>query len=267
MELRQYQVDAFAEHVFTGNPAAVVLLPDWLPDRVLQAIAAENNLSETAFLVAEGKDYQLRWFTPLAEVDLCGHATLASAHILFVHECVQQQQIKFHTRSGELLVSRVGEQLEMSLPAQLPSLCVPPPSLVSALGLPPEVVLAAEDYLAVYPSEAIVRAIKPDLAMLSALDRRGVIITAVGHEADFVSRFFAPKLGIDEDPVTGSAHCQLAPYWGARLQLKEMRAYQCSRRGGWISCRLAGEKVFLTGKAVTVLEGTLRLPDACSITT
>lgn len=259
MNLKQYQIDAFAERIFGGNPAAVVPLDSWLPDNVLQAIAEENNLSETAYFVKSGSQYKLRWFTPIAEVDLCGHATLAAAHVLFSHEGFGGERVSFSTRSGELVVSRVGSCLEMSFPSREPSPCVAPEQLVNALGYEPEEVLASDDYVVVYQTEDIIRSIKPNMTLLGEIDLRGVVVTARGLDADFVSRFFAPKLGLPEDPVTGSAHCELAPYWGKRLNLSSMRAFQCSRRGGWVGCRLVKDRVLLTGHAVTFMEATLRV--------
>lgn len=259
MNLKQYQVDAFAERVFGGNPAAVVPLSSWLPDNVLQAIAEENNLSETAYFVKSGPQYELRWFTPVAEVDLCGHATLAAAHVLFAHEGFSGEKISFKTRSGELVVTRVGSELEMSFPAREPAPCVAPENLIRALGYEPEEVLVSDDYVVVYPTEDIIRSIKPNMALLGEIDRRGVVVTAPGRDADFVSRFFAPKLGVPEDSVTGSAHCELAPYWGKRLNLSSMRAFQCSRRGGWVGCRLVEDRVLLTGQAATFMEAILRV--------
>lgn len=259
MTLKQYQVDAFSERVFGGNSAAVVPLRAWLPDAVLQAIAEENNLSETAFFVPRGAQFELRWFTPVAEVDLCGHATLAAAHVLFAHEGFAGPSLSFHTRSGELAVTRAGAELEMSFPAKMPVPCAPPEALLRALGPAPEAVLAADDYVVVYPREDIIRTLQPDMGLLAALDRRGVVVTAPGQTADFVSRFFAPKLGIAEDPVTGSAHCELAPYWGQRLNRTSMRAFQCSKRGGWVGCRLLGDRVMLSGRAVTFMQATLSL--------
>lgn len=259
MKLKQFQVDAFTDKLFGGNPAAVVPLESWLPNEVLQAIAEENNLSETAYFVKSGTRYQLRWFTPVAEVDLCGHATLAAAHVLFCHERFEGEFISFDTRSGELIVNRRGVDLEMNFPSREPVPCVAPEKLVSALGIEPLEVLVADDYVAVYDSEDIVRSISPNMSLLGELGLRGVVVTAPGREVDFVSRFFAPKLGVPEDPVTGSAHCELAPYWGKRLNLSSMRAYQCSRRGGRVGCRLSGDRVLLTGRAVTFMEATIRV--------
>jgi len=257
VKITQYQVDAFATRAFEGNPAAVCPLECWLDDALLQAIAEENNLSETAFFVPAPKGFALRWFTPVREVDLCGHATLAAAHVLFDHLGYAGQVIRFETRSGELRVERQGGQLAMNFPATPPAPCRAPDILVRALGRPPVEILAADDYLVVFDSEASVRAITPDQALLGRLDRRGVIITAPGTDVDFVSRFFAPKLGIPEDPVTGSAHCALAPYWAARLGKSTLSARQVSRRGGSLSCEMRGDRVLLAGQAVTFLEAEI----------
>lgn len=260
MKLTQYQVDAFSRHIFGGNPAAVVPLSEWLADDLLQAIAEENNLSETAFYVPITNGFELRWFTPVAEVDLCGHATLATAHVLFQHEGYASQTISFHTRSGELSVRRVGDSYEMNFPAKPPRDVDMPELLVRALGAQPLAVLAADDYVAVFENEAVVTALTPNMSLLAELDLRGVMVTAPGIKTDFVSRFFAPKLGIPEDPVTGAAHCVLAPYWSKRLGLTSMTAFQCSCRGGEVGCRLEGDRVYLTGAAVTFMQAKIWLP-------
>jgi len=257
MKIRQYQVDAFATRAFEGNPAAVRPLERWLDDALLQAIAEENNLSETAFFVPTPKGYALRWFTPVREVDLCGHATLAAAHVLFGHLGYAGQVIRFETRSGELSVERQGGRLAMNFPATPPAPCSAYDILAQALGERPIEVLAADDYLAVFDSEASVRAVTPDLALLGRLDLRGVIITAPGTEVDFVSRFFAPKFGIPEDPVTGSVHCALAPYWAGRLGKTSLTARQVSRRGGSLVCEINGDRVLLAGQAVTFMEAEI----------
>lgn len=267
MTLKQYQVDAFASRAFEGNPAAVCPLESWLDDDLLQAIAAENNLSETAFFVPSAKGYQLRWFTPLKEVDLCGHATLAAAHILFEKLGCTLPVITFETRSGELFVKRAGPLLEMDFPASTLTPCAIDPRLVEALGQRPLEVWAAEDYVAVFDSEATIRAITPDFALLGRLDLRGVIVTAPSPNpgstesgssvVDFVSRMFAPKYGIPEDPVTGSAHCALAPYWAARLGKTRLHARQVSRRDGNITCALHADRVTLAGQAVTFMEADI----------
>ena len=258
MRLRQYQVDAFADRAFEGNPAAVCQLDGWLDDALLQAIAEENNLSETAFFVAADGRFALRWFTPVAEVDLCGHATLATAHVIFEHLAHAQPVITFVTRSGELHVRRQGRLLEMDFPAIAATPCALPEGMLAALGRQPLEVLAADDYLVLFASEADVLAITPNQAWLCQLDLRGVIVSAPGSEVDFVSRFFAPKYGIPEDPVTGSAHCVLTPFWADRLGKTTLTARQVSRRGGNIGCTLKGERVALSGSAVTVMESELR---------
>lgn len=254
MRLRQFQVDAFASRPFQGNPAAVCPLERWPDDTLLQAIATENNLSETAFFVPCNAGFELRWFTPTAEVDLCGHATLATAHVLFEQRAHAESTIAFTTRSGDLFVTRDGDDLCMDFPASRPVPCDAPANLSDGTGAQPIATLAAEDYIAVFDNEADVRAIEPDPVALARLDRRGVIVTAPGHDVDFVSRFFSPKYGIPEDPVTGSAHCALTPYWAERLGKDRLTAAQLSARGGDIRCELQGERVILAGRAVTVME-------------
>lgn len=257
MKLRQFQVDAFTDQIFSGNPAAVVPLDSWLEDALLQAIAEENNLSETAFFVAAGEAFELRWFTPVSEVDLCGHATLAAAHIIFDHLGHDGPDVRFTTRSGELSVSRRADLLEMDFPARPARRCPLDETLVRALGIRPREVWAADDYLAVFDSAEEVRDIRPDDSLLRRLDLRGVIVTAEADDVDFVSRFFAPKYGIPEDPVTGSAHCTLAPYWSARLDRRSLTARQISKRGGRVVCTLAGNRVRLAGQAVTFMEAEI----------
>ena len=261
MKLPVYQVDAFARRLFEGNPAAVCPLEGWLDDTVLQAIAMENNLSETAFFVPAGQGFELRWFTPVAEVDLCGHATLASAFVLYEKLGHAQAAIEFRTRSGPLTVRRDGDLLIMDFPARVPEPCAAPESLLAALGQAPVEVLGSDDYVVVYENEPAIRGLAPDMGLLERLDRRAVCVTAPGEEVDFVSRFFAPKVGIPEDPVTGSAHCQLTPYWASRLGKTELVARQLSRRGGEIACRLRGDRVLLEGRAVLFLEGSI---DICA---
>ncbi len=257
MKLRQFQVDAFASRRFEGNPAAVCPLKEWLSDDLMQSIAAENNLSETAFFVPAQSGFHLRWFTPVAEVDFCGHATLASGHVLFDALDYEKQSVVFETRSGEMTVERSGKLYVMNFPAQPPKPSSPPKALIEALGAKPTEVLAADDYLAVFESQAVVQSLAPDFARLGDLDLRGVIATAPGDDHDFVSRFFGPKLGIDEDPVTGSAHCELTPYWSKRLSKKQLRARQISRRGGDVLCEIAGDRVRLKGSAVTFMVGEI----------
>lgn len=257
MKIRQYQVDAFATRAFEGNPAAVCPLESWLDDALLQAIAEENNLSETAFFVPVEKGFKLRWFTPVKEVDLCGHATLAAAHVIFENFGYSMQYITFETRSGDLTVKRKGNLLEMDFPSLPPRPCAFSEILAQGLGQRPIEVLAADDYLAVFDSEATVRAITPNQALLGQLDLRGVIVTAPGSDVDFVSRFFAPKFGIPEDPVTGSAHCELAPYWADKLGKSTLTAKQVSRRGGNITCEVKADRVVLSGHAVTFMEAEI----------
>ena len=255
MRLPIYQIDAFASEPFSGNPAAVVPLEEWLPEERMQAIAEENNLSETAFFVAENGAYRIRWFTPLDEVDLCGHATLASAFVLFSELAFQGDTIRFRSRSGDLKVTRVDGLLTLDFPSQPPSPCAAPPALADALGRQPLECLQGEDYLAVFESQDDIAAIEPDFALLARLDRRGVIVTAPAIEHDFVSRFFAPALGVPEDPVTGSSFTQLAPYWSGRLGKRRMNARQVSQRGGDVVCELAGDRVLISGRALKYLEG------------
>jgi PhzF family phenazine biosynthesis protein len=254
-----YQIDAFASRVFAGNPAAVCPLEDWLDDRTMQAIAAENNLAETAFFVRDGDHYQLRWFTPAVEVDLCGHATLASAHVIFEELEPGRSSVTFATRSGDLTVTRDGDRLVMDFPSIPTTPCEAPEALIAGLGCDPLEVRQGMDYLVVVKDEATVRALRPRMEILSELDSRGVIVTAPGDEVDFVSRFFAPAAGIPEDPVTGSAHCALAPYWAARLGKSSLLARQVSARGGEIHCEDAGARVRLAGRAVKFLQGTIYL--------
>lgn len=257
MRIRQYQVDAFTTRLFEGNPAAVCPLDAWLEDELLQNIAAENNLSETAFFVKKESTFHLRWFTPVAEVNLCGHATLAAAHVIFEHLAYSGPAISFATRSGVLTVQRQGALLVMDFPSTPPRICLAPDELIAGLGRQPIEVLAADDYFAVFEHEDIVRSIQPDFANLAKLDLRGVIITSHGHQADFVSRFFAPKFGIPEDPVTGSAHCALTPYWSAKLGKQILNGRQISKRGGNIQCELKDDRVELKGHAVTFMEADI----------
>ncbi|HMQ60954.1 MAG TPA: PhzF family phenazine biosynthesis protein [Flavilitoribacter sp.] len=259
MKLRQFQVDAFAARPFEGNPAAVVPLENWLPDELMQAIAMENNLAETAFFVPESEGFRLRWFTPAVEVDLCGHATLASAHILFQHLNWSQDAIPFFTRSGKLTVNRVSDRAyAMNFPADFARRVDTPPVIVTGLGVEPlEVLRGKDDYLAVLSGEEEVLNLQPDFRAIGSLSSRGLIATAPGKEVDFVSRCFFPQSGIDEDPVTGSAHTAMTPYWSAKLGKVSLKARQLSRRGGEVGCTLSGDRVILEGLAVTVLEGTL----------
>jgi PhzF family phenazine biosynthesis protein len=259
-QLPLYQVDAFAADSFTGNPAAVVPLERWLDDALMQAIALENNLSETAFFVPEDDGFRIRWFTPAAEVDLCGHATLASAWVLFNERDYAGDTIRFLSRSGELKVSREDDWLTLDFPAQPPVPVARSPELVGGLGRAPAELLAAEDYLAVFEDADQVAALRPDFTLLARLDRRGVIATAPSDEVDFVTRFFAPGLAVPEDPVTGSAFTQLGPYWAERLGRKRLRAWQISARGGEVICEPRGDRVLISGRAVAYLAGTIRVP-------
>lgn len=262
MKLQLFQVDAFANALFCGNPAAVVPLERWLPDTVLQSIAMENNLSETAFFVAEGDGFHLRWMTPLTEVAFCGHATLAASHVILRELYPDREEVRFRALCGPLSVRRDGELLVLDAPVWEPALVPPSEALTRALGAPPRELWASRDYMAVYGSEDEVRALKPDMALLGALDREGVIVTAPGTRSDFVSRYFAPQVGIAEDPVTGSAHSTLTPYWGRRLGKTRLHALQVSQRLGELFCELRGERVGIAGRAVRYLSGEIDLPDA-----
>jgi len=262
MKITLYQVDAFTDRLFAGNPAAVCPLDRWLPDDILRQIAAENNLSETAFFVPAGNAFELRWFTPVSEVDLCGHATLATAHVLFRHLGYEATVIPFQTRQrGRVHVERSGDRLVLDFPAWMPVVTDPPPALLAGLAPKPRQVFLSRDYLALYDHEDQIEALVPDHAALSRLDVTGIIVTAPGREADFVSRFFAPREGIPEDPVTGSAHCTLTPFWAERLGKTELYARQLSSRGGELFCRFAGDRVKIGGRAVTYLEGKIDVPE------
>ena len=261
MRLPVYQVDAFTSKLFAGNPAAVMLLKRFLPNETLLAIAAENNLSETAFLVKEGEHYRLRWFTPACEVPLCGHATLASAAVVLERLEPERDMVCFQTASGALTVKRVGSGYTMDFPAS-PVKTVPiPEEAAVALGANPVEVWKNDRFLLVLLADAqVMRTLQPRMGAVAQLDPHGVIVTAPGDGGyDFVSRFFAPAMGIDEDPVTGSAHCVLTPFWAARLGKSEFRAHQASRRGGELTCRLRGERVEMEGRCVFFLEGIVEL--------
>jgi PhzF family phenazine biosynthesis protein len=259
MDIPLYQVDAFTRRVFSGNPAAVCPLDAWLEDATLQAIAAENNLSETAFFVREGAGMHLRWFTPTCEVDLCGHATLASAFVVMNYLEPGTTEVRFESRSGELRVERDGERYALDFPARPPQRVQPPAGLVAALGVEPDETWKSRDYMAVYATEQHVRALTPDMAKLAACDLFAVIVTAPGKSADFVSRFFAPGYGVPEDPVTGSAHCTLVPYWSQRLGKKSLHAMQVSKRGGELFCEDQGTRVRISGEATLFATGTIHL--------
>lgn len=259
MDIRFYHIDAFTGRVFSGNPAGVCFLNAWVEDSVLQSIAAENNLSETAFLVRSDNHYELRWFTPRVEIDLCGHATLASAFAVFEHVDPDAKRVDFQTKSGRLSVERQGDLLVMDFPARPPVPCQPPDRIGEILGIPPSRTLRARDLMVVYEEEEQIRRLKPDMARIAALDCFAVIATAPGENSDFVSRFFAPGAGIPEDPVTGSAHCTLVPYWSERLGKKELHALQLSERGGELFCEDKGKRIAIGGRAVTYLSGTIRI--------
>lgn len=259
MTIPIYQADAFTDQLFGGNPAAICPLDEWLSDEVMQKIAVENNLAETAFFVKTKEGYKLRWFTPEYEIDLCGHATLASAHILFTELGYQDDTIHFETvKSGTLTVKRDGDRYIMDFPSRPPIPIEEPNGLVEALGgIPPKAILRSRDFFVVYESELDVREMSPDFFALSKLDTVGIIVTAPGDNVDFVSRFFAPGAGIPEDPVTGSAHCNLIPYWAKQLGKDQLHAYQISARKGELWCTLQDERVLMSGKAVTYLKGEI----------
>jgi PhzF family phenazine biosynthesis protein len=256
-----FQVDAFTTRRFAGNPAAVMPLEAFLPDVTLQAIAAENNLAETAFLLRENEDYRLRWFTPATEVPLCGHATLASAAVVMERLEPERTSVVFHSASGPLTVHRAGAGYVMDFPARFSDRITTPPGLAEALGVAPVEVFGNDfNYLAVLESAEILRGITPDMAAIVCLDRSGVIVTASGDgQFDFISRYFAPAKGIPEDSVTGAAHCMLTPYWADRLGKTAFRAFQASPRGGEVICRLKGDRVELEGSCVFFLEGEVEL--------
>ncbi|WP_324671321.1 PhzF family phenazine biosynthesis protein [Hymenobacter sp. GOD-10R] len=262
MLLPLYQVDAFTDQVFAGNPAAVCPLTEWLPADMMQAIAAENNLAETAFFVPRGgNEYDLRWFTPAVEVELCGHATLASAHVLLRHLNFKGEEIVFHSKSGPLRVRQANGRLTLDFPSRPPKPLVEhPEGLLDGLGATPVAILAGPDLVAVFNTEEEVRAIQPNQLHLAKVEYRAVIVTAPGSNGvDFVSRFFGPRVGVPEDPVTGSAHTTLIPYWAERLGKTELYARQVSPRGGDLWCELRGDRVLISGHAVTYLKGEIEL--------
>ncbi|HJU07175.1 MAG TPA: PhzF family phenazine biosynthesis protein [Rhodanobacteraceae bacterium] len=254
-----FQVDAFTTRRFAGNPAAVVVADDFPEDAVMQAIAAENNLAETAFLCPKRDDYRLRWFTPRVEVPLCGHATLASAAVVMERLEPERTRVVFHTASGPLAVTRTAQGYLLNFPARFSEAVSTPPGLSEALGaMPLEVCVNEFNYLVRLESARVVRELAPDISAIARMDRAGVIVTAPGDDHyDFISRYFAPAKGIPEDPVTGAAHCMLTPYWASRLGETEFRAYQASQRGGEMLCRLAGDRVEMEGACVFYLEGTV----------
>jgi predicted PhzF superfamily epimerase YddE/YHI9 len=257
MRIPLFQVDAFATQRFAGNPAAVMLMDTFLDDKVLQAIAAENNLSETAFLVPEQGEYKLRWFTPAVEVPLCGHATLASAAVVMERLEPGRKNVIFSSISGSLGVRRDGNSYVMDFPSRPAEHVAVPPELSAALNAVPTEVFANQfNYMALLENEQLLRELRPDMSVLTRIGRPGVIVTAAGNDGyDFVSRYFAPAKGIPEDPVTGAAHCMLAPYWAKKLGKTEFRAFQASRRGGEVICRITGDRIELQGDCIFYLEG------------
>ncbi len=261
MRLPIFQIDAFTTRRFSGNPAAVIPMPAFLDDATLQTIAAENNLAETAFIVSDGDDYRIRWFTPVTEVPLCGHATLASAAVVMERLQPGRSKVVFHSASGPLTVNRTNGHYVMDFPVRPYETIIAPPELAQALGsMPVEVFTSATNYMVLLESAKVVRELAPNIAALAQLDRTGVVVTAAGDgEYDFVSRYFAPAKGVPEDPVTGGAHCGLAPYWAQRLGKTEFHAYQASKRGGEIICRLLGNRVELEGSCVFYLEGEVEI--------
>lgn len=257
MKLPLFQVDAFTKKRFGGNPAAVCPLQSWLPDALMQSIALENNLSETAFIVREGDGFRIRWFTPATEVDLCGHATLATAYVLFNELEKGRTEVTFHSQSGPLRVSQSGDRITLNFPRREPRSIGLNKEVIQALGGNPVELHQARDYLVVYQSAEEVRALKPDMRLTAGLPSHGIIVTAKGDDCDFVSRFFVPQQGIDEDPVTGSAHCTLVPYWSKRLGKKTLYARQVSARGGELYCEDRGPTIDIAGHAVLYLRGEI----------
>lgn len=261
MELGLVQVDAFTQDIFGGNSAAVVVLDEWLSDELMQKIAAENNLSETVFVRRELQDFSLRWFTPEVEVDLCGHATLAAAYVLFKDNIAQTTQIEFESKSGPLFVARQGDRIFMDFPARAGVAVNDYGEIEDALGLEVREVFQARDTLVIVENQEQVRACRPDFAALAVLDTFAVIVSAPGEDCDFVSRFFAPAAGINEDPVTGSAHCTLIPYWAQRLQRNRLHARQLSKRGGELFCEDTGERVLIGGDCREYMRARIFIPD------
>ncbi len=259
MNIPIYQVDAFSDRLFGGNPAAVCPLKEWLEPELMQNIAAENNLSETAFFVKKEKIFELRWFTPAIEVDLCGHATLAAAHVIFNHLEYGGDEVVFSSLSGELKVSRTDGRFTLDFPSTPPSEVTVPEELIQGLGREPKEVHKSRDYLALFESEADILSVEPNFKILKEADCLGIIITAEGEKCDFVSRFFAPGAGIDEDPVTGSAHTTLTPFWAQKLGKNTLHAFQLSERKGELFCELSGERVKIGGAAVTFFKGEITL--------
>jgi PhzF family phenazine biosynthesis protein len=248
--MKQYIVDAFTDHVFHGNQAAICILDKWIPEELMMNIARENNFSETAFAVKEGDTYHLRWFTPGGEIDLCGHATLACAYVLFWFYIPEAEKIVFSTMSGDLIVTKKGDLLEMEFPAYQLKKTEVTKAMADALGAEPKEAYLGRDLLCVFDDESVVRGLTPDMEKVKKLDGLLLNVTAPGKETDCVSRSFAPKLNVIEDPVCGSGHCHIVPYWAERLGKNEIVAYQASQRGGTLYCRMQGDKIFMAGKAV-----------------
>ncbi|MEE2770763.1 MAG: PhzF family phenazine biosynthesis protein [Bacteroidota bacterium] len=259
MNIEIYQVDAFTNEVFAGNPAAVCLLDQWLEAELMQNIAMENNLAETAFVVKADENYQIRWFTPTVEVDLCGHATLAAAHVLYHEKSFQGEQLRFWSdRSGQLLVKKDGERLQLDFPADSISEIPVTPELQSCFSVKPlKIFKGKTDYMFIFKTEESIRNISPNLSAIASLDARGLIASAPGKKVDFVSRFFAPQSGIIEDPVTGSAHTSLTPYWSAQLGKQELEALQLSTRGGHLFCSMEKDRVLISGYSRLYLRGEI----------
>ncbi|MBL7745964.1 MAG: PhzF family phenazine biosynthesis protein [Chitinophagaceae bacterium] len=264
MKLTLYQVDAFTNKLFGGNPAAVVPLDKWIDDTLMQQIAMENNLAETVFFVPQKEDYHIRWFTPELEIDLCGHATLAASYVLYQYLGVDKPQIRFHSKSGELLVQRKGDKLELNFPARMPELITSyPDELLKGLGVAnPVAVYKSRDYVVELETQKQVEQVKPDMGLLNKIDVIGIIITAPGTDCDFVSRFFAPNCGIPEDPVTGSSHSTLIPFWAEKLNKTSLHARQLSQRKGELWCEmLKGDRVTMAGQCVFYMKGEINLKE------
>ncbi|RUM45224.1 MAG: isomerase [Hydrogenimonas sp.] len=261
MKLKIYQIDAFAQNIFEGNPAAVIPLEEWLEDDLMQNIAMENNLSETAFFVKESDTYHIRWFTPVDEVDMCGHATLASAYVIFEILQIEDSKIVFSSKSGDLTVTKIGDKFSMDFPLQEICECKVPQAMLQAFEKEPISCYKSMDYIAVFDDEEFIKRVEPKFSLLKELDCRGVIITSLSKEYDFITRFFAPKYAIDEDPVTGSAFTQLVTYYSKTLHKKEFHAKQVSARGGEVFCTIKGNRVEIAGYGVKYLEGEIRIPN------
>ena len=260
MQLKIYQLDAFTDQVFSGNPAAVVPLSEWLADDIMQKIAEENNLAETAFYVPQGDKFHIRWFTPTMEVDLCGHATLATSYSIFQYTDYPKSVIEFTSRSGILKVEKQGDLLILDFPMDIIQTVETPLALIEALGATPkETLKGLTDYMLIFETEAQIKAFKPDFKKMAEVECRGIIVTAKGSNCDFVSRFFGPQSGGDEDPVTGSAHTSLVPYWAKVLKKNEFKARQISARGGDLDCTLIGNRVKIAGKVAPYLIGEITI--------